>query len=108
LWLAPVQVAVLPVSDKVIDYARNVETTLKEAGIRVQLNDQPDKVGAKIRQAELQRINVMLIVGEKEAQDNRVALRRRFKGDLGTKLLDDVVTELKTEIETRRNTYRTN
>jgi len=108
LWLAPVQVAVLPVSDKVIDYARNVEITLKEAGIRVQLNDQPDKVGAKIRQAELQRINVMLVVGEKEAQNNEVALRRRFKGDLGTQLLDDVVTELKTEIETRRNTYRTN
>ena len=108
LWLAPVQVAVLPVSDKVIDYARNVEITLKEAGIRVQLNDQPDKVGAKIRQAELQRINVMLVVGEKEAQNNQVALRRRFKGDLGTQLLDDVVTELKTEIETRRNTYRTN
>ena len=108
LWLAPVQVAVLPVSDKVIDYARNVETTLQEAGIRVQLNDQPDKVGAKIRQAELQRINVMLVVGEKEAQNNQVALRRRFKGDLGTQHLDDVVTELKTEIETRRNTYRTN
>jgi len=108
LWLAPVQVAVLPVSEKVIDYARNVETTLKDMGIRVQLNDQPDKVGAKIRQAELQRINVMLIVGEKEAQDNRVALRRRFKGDLGTQSLDDVVTELKTEIKTRRNAYRTN
>jgi len=108
LWLAPVQVAVLPVSDKVIDYARNVEATLKEAGIRVQLNGQPDKVGAKIRQAELQRINVMLVVGEKEVQNNQVALRRRFKGDLGTQLLDDVVTELKTEIETRRNTYRTN
>ena len=108
MWLAPVQVAILPVSDKVIDYARNVETTLKETGIRVQLNDQPDKVGAKIRQAELQRINVMLVVGENEAQNNQVALRRRFKGDLGTQLLDDVVTELKTEIETRRNTYRTN
>jgi len=108
LWLAPVQVAVLPVSEKVIDYAKNVETTLKDMGIRVQLNDQPDKVGAKIRQAELQRINVMLIVGEKEAQDNQVALRRRFKGDLGTQSLDDVVAELKTEIETRRNAYRTN
>ena len=108
LWLAPVQVAVLPVSDKVKDYAKNVETSLKKAGIRVQLNDQPDKVGAKIRQAELQRINVMLIVGEKEAQDNRVALRRRFKGDLGTQYLDDVITELTTEIGTRRNTYRTN
>ena len=108
LWLAPVQVAVLPVSEKVIDYARNVETRLKDMGIRVQLNDQPDKVGAKIRQAELQRINVMLIVGEKEAHDNQVALRRRFKGDLGTQSLDDVVAELKTEIETRRNAYRTN
>ena len=108
LWLAPVQVAVLPVSEKVIDYARNVERTLKDMGIRVQLNDQPDKVGAKIRQAELQRINVMLIVGEKEAHDNQVALRRRFKGDLGTQSLDDVVAELKTEIETRRNAYRTN
>ncbi len=108
LWLAPVQVAVLPVSEKVIDYAKNVETTLRDMGIRVQLNDQPDKVGAKIRQAELQRINVMLIVGEKEAQDNRVALRRRFKGDLGTQSLNDVVTELKTEIKTRRNAYRTN
>ena len=108
LWLAPVQVAVLPVSEKVIDYAKNVETTLRDMGIRVQLNDQPDKVGAKIRQAELQRINVMLIVGEKEAQDNQVALRRRFKGDLGTQSLDDVVAELKTEIETRRNAYRTN
>jgi len=51
---------------------------------------------------------VMLVVGEKEAQNNQVALRRRFKGELGTQLLDDVVTELKTEIETRRNTYRTN
>jgi len=108
LWLAPIQVAVLPVSDKVIDYAKNVETALKDAGIRVQLNGQPNKVGAKIRQAELQRVNVMLVVGEKEAQDNQVALRRRFKGDLGTQSLDDVVTELKTEIETRRNTYRTN
>ena len=108
LWLAPIQVAVLPVSDKVIDYAKNVETALKEAGIRVQLNGQPNKVGAKIRQAELQRVNVMLVVGEKEAQDNQVALRRRFKGDLGTQALDDVVTELKTEIETRRNTYRNN
>ena len=108
LWLAPIQVAVLPVSDKVIDYAKNVETALKEAGIRVQLNGQPNKVGAKIRQAELQRVNVMLVVGEKEAQDNQVALRRRFKGDLGTQSLDDVVTELKTEIETRRNTYRNN
>ena len=108
LWLAPIQVTVLPVSDKVIEYARSIEKTLKKAGIRVQLNGHPDKVGAKIRQAELKRINVMLVVGEKEAKENQVALRRRFKGDLGPQSLDDVVKELITEIKTRRNTYRTN
>ena len=108
LWLAPVQVAVLPISDKVLDYAKMVEKTLYESGIRVQLNAQAEKMGAKIRQAELQRINVMLVVGEKEADSNQVSVRRRFQGDLGMQPLDGVVKELNIEIETRRNTYRTN
>jgi len=108
LWLAPVQVAVLPISDKVLDYAKMVEKTLYESGIRVQLNAQAEKMGAKIRQAELQRINVMLVVGEKEADSNQVSVRRRFQGDLGMQPLDGVVKELNNEIETRRNTYRTN
>ena len=102
------QVAVLPISDKVLDYAKMVEKTLYESGIRVQLNAQAEKMGAKIRQAELQRINVMLVVGEKEADSNQVSVRRRFQGDLGMQPLDGVVKELNNEIETRRNTYRTN
>ena len=108
LWLAPIQVAVLPISDKVIDYAKSVEKSLYDAGIRVQLNAQAEKMGAKIRQAELQRINVMLVVGEKEAEKNQVSVRRRFQGDLGVRPLDEVVKELHNEIITRRNTYRTN
>ena len=93
---------------KVLDYAKMVEKTLYESGIRVQLNAQAEKMGAKIRQAELQRINVMLVVGEKEADSNQVSVRRRFQGDLGLQPLDEVVKELNNEIETRRNTYRTN
>ena len=108
LWLAPVQVAVLPISDKVIDYAKMVEETLYKSGIRVHLNAQAEKMGAKIRQAELQRINVMLVVGEKEAENNQVSVRRRFQGDLGMQPLGEVVKELNNEIITRRNTYRTN
>ena len=108
LWLAPVQVAVLPISDKVIDYAKKVEKSLYDAGIRVYLNSQAEKMGAKIRQAELQRINVMLVVGEKEAENDEVSVRRRFQGDLGAQSLSDTVKDLQNEIITRRNTYRTN
>ena len=108
LWLAPVQVAVLPISDKVIDYAKMVEETLYKSGMRGHLNAQAEKMGAKIRQAELQRINVMLVVGEKEAENNQVSVRRRFQGDLGMQPLGEVVKELNNEIITRRNTYRTN
>jgi len=108
LWLAPVQVAVLPISDKVIDYAKLVEKTLYDVGVRVHLNAQAEKMGAKIRQAELQRINVMLVVGEKEAENNQVSVRKRFQGDLGVQSLNEVVKELNNEIITRRNTYRTN
>ncbi len=108
LWLAPVQVAVLPISDKVIDYAKMVEEKLHDAGIRVYLNAQAEKMGAKIRQAEVQRINVMLVVGEKEAKNNEVSVRRRFQGDLGVQSLDAIIKELNNEIITRRNTYRTN
>ena len=106
LWLAPVQVMVLPVSDKVIDYAHNVVKYLKDAGIRARLNDRADKIGSKIRQAELEKINVMLIVGEKEAKDNTVSVRRRFEGDTGVESLDNVIDLLLNEIKNRRLTHR--
>ena len=102
LWLAPIQVAVLPVSDKILNYASEVETTLREAGIRVKLNDRADKIGAKIRQAELEKINVMLIVGEKEETNNTVSVRRRFEGDTGTHPLNTLIDQLNEEIINRR------
>ena len=106
LWLAPVQAMVLPVSDKVIDYAHHVVKSLKHAGIRARLNDRADKIGSKIRQAELEKINVMLIVGEKEAKDNTVSVRRRFEGDTGAESLDNVKDQLLNEIKNRRLTHR--
>ena len=102
LWLAPIQVAVLPVSDKILNYASEVETTLREAGIRVKLNDRADKIGAKIRQAELEKINVMLIVGEKEETNNTVSVRRIFEGDTGTHPLNTLIDQLNEEIINRR------
>ncbi len=106
LWLAPVQAMVLPVSDKVIDYAHHVVQSLKHAGIRARLNDRADKIGSKIRQAELDKNNVMLIVGEKEAKDNTVSVRRRFEGDTGAESLDNVKDQLLNEIKNRRLTHR--
>jgi len=106
LWLAPVQAMVLPVSDKVIDYAQHVVNSLIDTGIRARLNDRADKIGSKIRQAELEKINVMLIVGEKEAKDNTVSVRRRFEGDTGAESLDNVKDLLLNEIKNRRLTHR--
>jgi len=106
LWLAPVQVAVLPLSDKFVDYANKVVKVLKDSGIRVKLNDRADKIGSKIRQAELEKINIMLIVGEKEAQDGTVSIRKRFEGDTGTLTLDKVKEQLLDEINNRRLTHR--
>jgi len=106
LWLAPVQAMVLPVSDKVIDYAHHVVQSLKHAGIRARLNDRAEKIGSKIRQAELEKNNVMLIVGEKEAKDNTVSVRRRFEGDTGAESLDNVKDQLLNEIKKRRLTHR--
>ena len=102
LWLAPVQVTVLPVSDKNLDYASDITQQLRQNGFRAKLNDKADKIGAKIRQAELEKINVMLIVGEKEESNNTVSLRRRFEGDTGAYSLDTLINELNDEIKHRR------
>ena len=106
LWLAPVQVAILTVSEKVENYAKSVQSNLKNFDIRVELDDRPDKIGAKIRLAELSKINVMLIIGEKEAKENTVSVRRRFEGDIGSMNLDSFSSKLVEEINQRRNTYR--
>ncbi|MEA1881262.1 MAG: threonine--tRNA ligase [Candidatus Marinimicrobia bacterium] len=99
LWLSPTQVIILPVSDKTHEYAKSLESKYKTAGIRVKLDDRPEKIGAKIRHAELSRIPVMAIVGEKEATDNTVSIRRRFIGDKGavnsSLLLESLLSEIK-------------
>ena len=106
LWLAPVQVAILTVSEKVENYANFVQSNLKNVDIRVELDDRPDKIGAKIRLAELSKINVMLIIGEREEKENTVSVRRRFEGNIGSMNLDSFSSKLVEEINQRRNTYR--
>ncbi|REJ78663.1 MAG: threonine--tRNA ligase [Acidobacteria bacterium] len=91
LWLAPVQVAVLPITDRINDYAEEVASKLKNAGIRVEANLRSDKIGAKIREAQLQKVPFMLIVGDQEKESGLVAVRERAKGDLGTMETDEFV-----------------
>ena len=105
LWLAPVQVAVLPVSEKVNDYARSITNKLIDHDIRAMLDDRSDKVGAKIRKAEINRVNVMLIVGPKEQENNTVSVRRKFSGDLGTVNQDILLSTLVNEIKDRSLTH---
>lgn len=101
LWLAPVQVKVLPISDKFIDYARAVSDKLKKADIRSEVDDRNEKIGKKIRDTELMRVPYMLVVGEKEMNENKVAVRRQGKGDAGVKTVDEFLTDAVGEIKER-------
>src|ERR1700680_3583533 len=101
LWLAPVQVEVCPVSEKVADYAKHVTETLKRHNLRVHLDDRNEKLPAKIRDAQLQKIPYMLVVGPKEAEAGTVSVRLRSKGDLGPKPLAEVVESLRREVDSR-------
>jgi len=105
LWLAPIQVAVLPVSDKVLDYAQEVVDELRQLDIRVSLNNRSEKIGAKIRQSELEKVNVMLILGVNEKNEKSVSLRRRFDGDVGKLQLQELKDILSLEIKNRRLTH---
>ncbi len=100
-WLAPVQASVLPVSGKFEEYARKVTQHLKDAGIRVHLDDRNEKLQAKIRDAQLEKIPYMLIIGGKEAEAGTVAVRHRSRGDLGPRPLEQFSADLLGEIETR-------
>ena len=101
VWLAPVQVKVLPISDKFLDYAKSVADKLKKSDIRAEVDDRNEKIGKKIRDTELMRVPYMLVVGEKEMNENKVAVRRQGKGDLGVKALDEFVSEIKVEVKER-------
>ena len=101
-WLAPVQASVLPVSGKFEDYARKVTSELKAAGVRVHLDDRNEKLQAKIRDAQLEKIPYMLILGGKEAEAGTVSVRHRSKGDLGPRPVEQFISDLKAEIEEHR------
>lgn len=94
LWLAPVQVAVLPITDRINEYAAEIADALRSAGFRVDLNSRSDKIGAKIRDAQLQKVPYMLILGDKEFEDKKVAVRDRKEGDLGAVSLDEFLAKL--------------
>ena len=101
VWLAPVQVAVLPVSEKVADYAKEVGMAMKEAGIRYEIAEEAESLGKKIRNAEAMKIPYMLIVGEKEAKSGEVSVRAHGQKDLGSMGLPAFVEKIKKEIETK-------
>jgi threonyl-tRNA synthetase len=101
LWLAPVQVEICPVSEKVADYARHVTETLKRHGFRVHLDDRNEKLPAKIRDAQLQKIPYMLVLGPKESDAGTVSVRHRTKGDLGPKPLPEVMESLTKEVDSK-------
>lgn len=102
LWLAPVQVKVLPITDRAHAYANEVYRDLFNAGIRVELDDRREKIGLKIREAQLAKIPYMLVIGDREAEAGVVAVRHREQGDLGTRALPELFAELKSMIRERR------
>ncbi|WP_075090847.1 threonine--tRNA ligase [Haloferula sp. BvORR071] len=101
-WLSPEQVRILPISEKFLDAAQEAATKLAEAGVRVTVDESSDKVGAKIRNARLERIPYMLVLGAKEVEEGTVSVRHRDKDDLGSKPLADFVTDIVAEIKERR------
>jgi threonyl-tRNA synthetase len=102
LWLAPEQVRVLPISDKVAEYGQKVLDALRAEGLRAGIDARSEKIGAKIRDAQLEKIPVMLVVGAKEAEQSTVSYRDRLAGDLGARPLAEAVAALKAESEARK------
>ena len=101
-WLSPVQAVVLPITDKFAGYANEVAAKLEAAGVRVEVDSRNEKIGYKIREAQMQKIPYMLVVGEKEATTQTVGLRKRGEGDLGAVAVDQFVAEIAAEIKERK------
>ena len=102
-WLSPVQAKVLPISDKYMEYGEKVKAALEAANIRTEIDTRAEKIGYKIREARLQKIPYMLVVGAKEEEENTVSVRSRFAGDEGAKSLDDFIAAITEEIKNREN-----
>ena len=102
LWLAPVQVVVLPIADRHVEYARAVRDRLAAAGLRVELDERQEKIGYKIRGAQLQKVPYMLVTGDREAAESTVAVRSRSGGDLGAKPLEQVIADALLEVRSKQ------
>src|SRR4029453_15954678 len=100
-WLSPVQAIVLPIADRHLEYAKNVAGVLQEAGLRAEVDDRQEKVNYKIREAQLQKIPYMLVVGDREAGDHAVAVRSRAKGDLGARGIDQFLADALAEVRAK-------
>ena len=101
LWLAPVQATIVPIADRHADYAQTVATRLREAGLRVEVDARQEKMGYKIREAQLRKIPYMLVTGDREAADEAVAVRHRTDGDQGPRSVDDFIAGALTEVQRR-------
>ena len=101
LWLAPVQVALLPITDRINDYAEKIAAKLRESHLRVEANLRSEKIGAKIRNAQMQKVPFMLVLGDREMEQEKVAVRERVKGDIGVMSLDEFVEMARKLVETR-------
>ena len=101
LWIAPTQAKILPISDAQVEYAKEIELRYKKEGIRIEVDDRNEKIGYKIREAQLQKIPYMLVVGDKEIENNAVAVRSRKEGDIGQVDTDEFLNRMKKEIENK-------
>ena len=101
VWLSPVQAKILPITDAQLEYAKEVEAKLKVKGIRVEVDDSNEKIGYKIRKAQLEKVPYMLVMGAKEVEANAVAVRSRKAGDIGQKPVDEFIAKIQDEIETK-------
>ncbi len=102
LWLAPTQVMILPISEKFLPYAKEVELELKKKDIRIETDDRNEKIGKKIRDAEMNKVPYMFIIGEKEMNERQVAMRKQAKGDIGVKTINEALELLQEEVESKR------
>jgi len=98
LWLSPVQVEILPIADRHLDYAKQIKAELRRNSIRTKIDDRREKIGLKIRDAEMQKTPYMLVIGDKDIESGVVSVRARGKGDLGPQKLDKFISERKEEI----------
>ena len=106
MWFTPDQVCILPISEKFNDYAREVARELEDADIRVLVDDRNEKIGRKIRDNELKRIPYMLIVGEKEAENREVSVRKQGEGDKGSMKIANFAALLNSEVEEMKNRWQ--